>query len=83
MFTPEQLTTLFSQIGYLKKEVDKKVVSEWSNIYIDFIKENYQKSYRNYSKKFNEFIKQKDDSIKVVWGDCLKAMKVCSQNLSI
>ena len=76
IFPNKQLNELLSKISYLKNEFDnKKIVRDWSNIYIDFIKENYQKSYRNYNKKFNEFIKQKDDSIKVVWGDCLKAMK--------
>jgi DNA modification methylase len=65
-----------SKISYLKNEFDnKKIVRDWSNIYIDFVKENFQKSYKNCNKNLNEFIIQKDDGVKIIWGDCLKVMK--------
>ncbi|MDR3306720.1 MAG: site-specific DNA-methyltransferase [Endomicrobium sp.] len=74
-FTNEQLEYLFSKITYLNNETDiTKVVSEWSNIYINLIKENYQKSYKNYNKKLNTFLNKKDDGVKIIWGDCLKVM---------
>jgi DNA modification methylase len=65
-----------SKISYLKNEFDnKKIVRDWNNIYIDFVKENFQNSYKSCNKNLNEFIIQKDDGVKVIWGDCLKVMK--------
>jgi DNA modification methylase len=75
-FSSKQLDKLLSKISYLKNEFDnKKIVRDWSNIYIDFVKENFQNSYKNCNKNLNEFIIQKDDGVKVIWGDCLKVMK--------
>ena len=76
IFSEKQLDMLFSKIAYLNYKVDhQEIIRDWSNIYIDFIKENYQNSYKDYNKKLNTFIKQKDDDVKIVWGDCLNVMK--------
>ena len=76
IFSSEQLDKLFSKISYLSyKTNNQEIIKEWINIYINFIKENYQNSYKDYNKKLNTFIRQKDDGVKVVWGDCLNVMK--------
>jgi len=76
IFSSEQLNELLSKISYLNDKLDnKEIIRDWSNIYIDFIKKGYQNSYKDYNKKLDEFIKQKDDGVKVIWGDCFKVMK--------
>jgi DNA modification methylase len=76
IFSNKQLNELLSKISYLNNKFDnKEIIRDWSNIYIDFIKKKYQNSYKNYNKKLNEFIKQKNDGVKIIWGDCLKVMK--------
>ncbi|MDD5022307.1 MAG: site-specific DNA-methyltransferase [Endomicrobiaceae bacterium] len=76
ILTTKQLNVLLSKISYLNNKFDnKEIIKDWSNIYIDFIKENYQNSYKNHNKKLNAFIRQKDSGVKVIWGDCLNVMK--------
>jgi DNA modification methylase len=76
IFNEGQINLLLSKTEYLNREKDiGKVVKEWSNIYINFVKENYQNKYKNYNKQLCNFINKKDNGLKIVWGDCLKVMK--------
>jgi DNA modification methylase len=76
IFSDKQFNRLLSKISYLKSEHNvENVVKDWINIYINFVKEKFKKSYKNYDKKLNKFIIQKDSKIKIIWGDCLKVMK--------
>lgn len=57
----------------LKKRKD--IVKNFSDKYAEFIKKDYQKQYQGTDKKLNGFLEKKDDGIKIIWGDCLDAMK--------
>jgi DNA modification methylase len=76
IFSDKQADSLLSKVSYLNDNPNtQEAVKEWINIYINFVKENYQSSYKDYNKKLNTFIKQKDDAVKVIWGNCLKVMQ--------
>lgn len=75
-FSNRQLNELLLKISHLDNKFDPtEVIRDWINIYINFTKENFQNSYKNYNKELNKFIKFKDDGVKIVWGNCLKVME--------
>ncbi len=51
-----------------------EIIKEFSSNYISFTKEIYQKEYKNTNKELNKFLNKNND-IKIIWGDCLNAMK--------
>jgi DNA modification methylase len=76
IFSKKLLNELLSRVSYLNDEFDNKnVIKNWTDIYIGFLKEHSQKSYKNCNRDLNKFIVQKDDGVKIVWGDCLKVME--------
>lgn len=78
IFSNKQLNELLSKTSYLNNVFDiKDIIRDWSNVYIDLIKKNYQNSYRNNDKKLNMFIRQKDDGVKIVWGNCRIPLGAC------
>ncbi|MDR3113533.1 MAG: site-specific DNA-methyltransferase [Endomicrobium sp.] len=76
VFSDKQFDKLMLQVSHLKSELNKKkIVRQWSDIYIDFIKKDFQNSYKSHNKNLNKFVMQKGGGIKIIWGDCLNAMK--------
>ena len=64
------------KIDYLKAKTNKKeIIDEFTDIYIDFVKKDYQNSYKNVNKKLIDFLEKKDDGVKIIWGNCLTAMR--------
>lgn len=53
----------------------KKIIDKFSKIYIQFVKEDYKRRYKGASDKLMEFLKRKDDGMKIIWGDCLDVLK--------
>ena len=75
-FSVGQINNLLSKVQYLYEENDiKKLIKEWSKIYIAFIKTAYQSQYHAKSNSLIEFLKRKDDGVKLIWGNCLDVMK--------
>ncbi|MDR0977907.1 MAG: site-specific DNA-methyltransferase [Endomicrobium sp.] len=75
ILSSKQLDDLLSKISYLKNEFDKvKVIKDWSNIYIAFIKEIYQNNYKSINKKLIDFVEKHDTGVKIIWGNCLNVM---------
>mgnify|MGYP001316488250 CR=1 FL=1 len=67
---------LFSALEFLKTETDRnKTIKKWSEIYINFVKQDYQNQYNSLNPQLVEFLENKDTDIKIVWGDCLEVMR--------
>jgi DNA modification methylase len=70
------LQEFYSKIEFLEKNTNKKeVIKTFTEIYINFLKKQYQNNYKNTNKKLIEFLEKKDDGVKIIWDDCLKVMK--------
>ena len=52
-----------------------EIIKRFSEIYINFVKEDYQRQYQGVNEELTNFIGQSDDSIKIIWGDCLDVLK--------
>ena len=52
-----------------------EVIKRFIDIYIRFVKEDYQRRYKDVNVKLVEFIEDKNSDVKIIWGDCLKALK--------
>jgi len=86
-FSEERYKEFLKAITSLDKLSDrKKIIEKFSEIYIKFIKEDYQKQYKDIDEKLNNFIEKKDDDLKIIWGDCfgvLRKMKPESIHLMV
>lgn len=78
-FCESDLNYLYSKVSDLKAVCGNlkldDVIAEWIDIYIDFVKRVYQKKSCSFDNKLYDYIKEKDDGIKIIWGDCLKVLK--------
>lgn len=67
---------LLKRVSYLKKTHETPfVISEFSKIYARFIKENYQDEYKYWDKSLCDFIDDDKKDVKIIWGNCLDALK--------
>lgn len=86
-FSEERYKKFLKTITSLDKLSDrKKIIEKFSEIYIKFVKEDYQRQYKDVDESLNNFIEKKDDGIKVIWGNCfdiLKKMKTESIHLMV
>jgi len=72
----ERLTEFLHKINFLKTETDrKKIIDKFTEIYIDFVKQDYQNQYKNTNQKLVDFLEKKDDDVKIIWGNCLDAIR--------
>jgi DNA modification methylase len=71
-----RLNNFLAKVSILESELNtKKVIKEFIKIYIEFLKQDFQKQYKNIDHSLVEFLELKNDEIKIVWGDCLKVLK--------
>jgi len=64
------------KIDYLKIETNRKnIIDKFTEIYIDFVKKDFQNKYKNTNKQLVDFIEKKDDGVKIIWGNCFDAMR--------
>ncbi|MCL1946701.1 MAG: site-specific DNA-methyltransferase [Chitinivibrionia bacterium] len=76
MFSKKQIDNLLLTAEPLKYLTDnKEIVKKWIGIYIDFVKNEYQNEYQNTDKKLDGYLNEKDGNLKIIWGNCLDAMK--------
>jgi DNA modification methylase len=76
IFSKGRLNELFDKIKYLKNIKDTNdIIAEWTKVFIEFVKEDFQRLYQGTNENLINFIEQKDDSLKIIWGDCLEVMK--------
>ncbi|PKP57931.1 MAG: restriction endonuclease [Candidatus Altiarchaeales archaeon HGW-Altiarchaeales-2] len=60
-------------IYQLEKRED--IVKNFSDKYVEFVKEDYQRQYQGTNESLNSFLEKKDDDIKIIWGNCFDVMK--------
>jgi DNA modification methylase len=76
MFTKEQINCLLQKTENLYSLSDtKEIIRKWTEIYIDFVKTEYQKGYTETEACLVDFLEKKQSSIKIIWGNCLKVLK--------
>ncbi|PKP57265.1 MAG: restriction endonuclease, partial [Candidatus Altiarchaeales archaeon HGW-Altiarchaeales-1] len=60
-------------IYQLEKRED--IVKNFSDKYVEFVKDDYQRQYQGTNESLNSFLEKKDDDIKIIWGNCFDVMK--------
>jgi len=64
------------KVNFLRENKNvKETIDKFTNIYIDFVKQNYQNQYNEVNQKLVDFLAASDDGVKIVWGNCLDVMK--------
>lgn len=76
VFDNETYKEVINSILSLKNLDKSKIVEEFLNTYIQLVKHNYQRSHSSINSEITKFIEKKDDSIKIIWGDCLQILKL-------
>ena len=72
----ERLNEFLQAINILKeKENTQEVIDVFTNTYIDFVKQDFQNQYKNTNNKLVNFLENKDEGVKIIWGNCLDAMR--------
>jgi len=75
-FLNDELNEFYHRIKYIQNiEETPIVIKEFINQYIKYVKELFQQKYKHTDYKLVDFLKQKDDGIKVIWGDCLNVLR--------
>jgi len=76
LFTKDELEEFYKRIYYINQIKDtKEVISAFTQEYIRFVKEKYQKQYRRSDKQLMRFIYEKESSLKIIWGDAYNVLK--------
>ncbi|MGI6370794.1 MAG: site-specific DNA-methyltransferase [Ignavibacteria bacterium] len=71
-----RLEEFLKAVNFLKSKTQhKEVIDSFINIYINFVKEDYQNQYKEINVNLVDFLEAKDDGVKIIWGDCLTAMR--------
>jgi len=75
VFSRGRLNEFLDEVSFLNEENDTKiVVKKFTEIYLRFIKEDYQRTYQGTNDELISFLGKKGD-IKIIWGDCLNVLK--------
>ncbi|MCD6594615.1 site-specific DNA-methyltransferase, partial [bacterium] len=75
-FSDDRLSEFQKKIAdlYEIKNSDE-VIKKFIDVYVKFVKEDYQSRYKDVNVKLVEFVGDKNSDVKIIWGDCLKALK--------
>ncbi|HPY76131.1 MAG TPA: site-specific DNA-methyltransferase [Planctomycetota bacterium] len=72
----QRLDELVEKVNFLKEKSNtKEIIDNFINIYIEFVKQDYQNQYKEINLKLVDFLEAKDDGVKIIWGNCLDVMK--------
>ncbi len=72
----KRLEEFIETVNFLKEKTNtKEIIDNFINIYIDFVKQDYQNQYKEINLKLVDFLEAKDDGVKIIWGNCLDVMK--------
>ena len=72
----QRLEDFLGKVDFLKDKTNtKEIIDNFIDIYIEFVKQDYQNQYKEINLKLVDFLEAKDDGVKIVWGDCLDAMR--------
>lgn len=71
-----QLQEFLEKVDYLKNNPNiKEVINDFIKIYIESTKQDYQSQYETTNLILIDFLEQKDDGVKIIWGNCLNALQ--------
>jgi DNA modification methylase len=84
-FNDAELEEFYDRIKYIELlENIEHIIKEFTDQYVKFVKEICQRGYPYADKKLADFIKQKDKSIKIIWGDSYNVLKsMDSESISL
>ncbi|HPW65605.1 MAG TPA: site-specific DNA-methyltransferase [Salinivirgaceae bacterium] len=72
----KRLDEFIEYVNFLKEKTDtKEIIDDFITIYTDFVKQDYQNQYQEVNLKLVDFLEEKDDGVKIIWGDCFDVMK--------
>ena len=75
-FSKGRLDEFLKEIDSLHKlENRDAIIKKFSENYIRFVKEDYQRLYQGVDDKLSDFIEKDDDGIKIIWGDSSKVLQ--------
>lgn len=75
-FSMKRFDEFIKSLDFIYELKDRnKIIKAFSDKYIDFIKDDYQRRYRRVNKTLDSFIEKRDDGVKIIWGNCLNVMK--------
>lgn len=64
------------KVDFLKDKTNRKeIIDNFINFYVEFVKQDYQSQYKKTNSKLVEFLENNDDGVKIIWGNCLDAMR--------
>ena len=81
ILTDKEFDGLIKDLKSKKFSETKDYVHYFDKIYCDLVKKKYQSEYEDSDKKFNSFLDSSKSNLKIVWGDCLNALKKWIVNL--
>ena len=71
----EDYNTLKRRTKSLREINKKDIVIEFSKIYRRIVKQRHQSKYKSIDKELEKFITDKPGQTKIIWGNCLNALK--------
>lgn len=72
----ERFREFINTVDFLKTKTNRKeIINNFTDIYIDFVKKDYQNKYKKTNIRLVDFLEKKDDGVKIIWGNCLDAMQ--------
>ena len=74
-FSEKELQSLTKKLQKKTFDTTQEYVEYFNEVYCDFIKKSHQNEYKDSDKDFNKFINNTESNLKVIWGDCLNALK--------
>lgn len=75
IFTEAENKKLIKSLEGKKFKTTQEYVDFFEETYTDLIKKKHQSEYKEADKDFNKFINDDKSNLKVIWGDCLNALK--------
>lgn len=75
VFTEAENKKLTKSLEGKKFKTTQEYVDFFEETYTELIKKKHQSEYKEADKDFNKFISDDKSNLKVIWGDCLNALK--------
>lgn len=74
-FTPKEIDKLIKECSLIKAKNREDLIKRFLEIYISFVKKKYQSQYKYSDKNLIKKLSQNKSKIKILWSDCLIALK--------
>jgi len=76
ILNPKEYVLFIKKLKSKKFKSINEYIHFFDNTYCELIKSLYQKNYKDSDKDFNKFINDTKSNLKIIWGDCLNALKL-------